>query len=193
MPVDLRRARTANDCVMDDDHHRLKRIERAAWLSEHNKLPPAIPGRVETLYLLEEARQVFVDGYFAAALLLCLSVINHCLVEELQLRGAIKRDPGFEPMLKTSKDLGILQNDWYDTLSLLFARRHPFVHFKNPEHEHSLGARVVSEGVPPKQLMEEDAKSAMICMHQVFMATLHEWNGEVRDLPGAILLQISSK
>jgi len=170
-----------------DDRRGLDRIKQTAWL---NKLPLAVQVRSETLYLLKEAVQVFIDGYFAAAFLLCLSVIHHCLVEELQWRGEIKGDdPGFKATLNTCKKIGILQNDLYDTLCLLVERRHPFVHFRNPKDEHSLGARVISKKVPPEQLMEEDAKSAMTCMSQVFQATVHEWDGKVGTMPDAILFR----
>jgi len=126
------------------------------------------------MHLLSEARSVFVDGYFAATLLLSVSVINHCLVEELQFRREIEGDPGFEAVLSHALRLGVVPVAWDASLRRLAQRRHPFVHFKKPEHPHALGARVRLEGAPLASLLEEDAKLAIKYMYHVFRATLRE-------------------
>ena len=131
-------------------------------------------GRTETLYLLREAREVFVDGHYAAALLLAISVINHSLIEELQLRNAIQGDPGLQKVLAGSKDLKLLPDEWFPSIEQLVSRRHPFVHFKESKYEHGLGMRVMKEGVHPARLLEQDARDAIMFMFRVFRATLHE-------------------
>lgn len=157
-----------------DDKRREARVQRIVWLSDHEHLPTVLMGRTETMHLLREARNVFVDGYFAAALLLAVSVINHCLVEELQLRDALKRDPGLEAVLLKCEELAVLPAHWFEPLRRLAARRHPFVHFKDPDHAHALGARVMLEGTPPAKLLQADAELAIEYMFNVFRATLRE-------------------
>jgi hypothetical protein len=157
-----------------DEQSRAAKIQRIAWLSDHEHLPSVLSGRTETMHLLQEARSVFVDGHFAATLLLAVSVINHCLVEELQIRGAIGRDPGFEAVLEKSEQLGVLPSEAFGPLRQLAARRHPFVHFKEPKHEHALGARVRLEKSPPTRLLEADAELAIEHMYNVFRTTLRE-------------------
>ena len=157
-----------------DEQRRKARLHRIVWLSDHEQLPSALVGRTETMHLLREARDVFIDGYFAATLLLAVSVINHCLVDELQLRGEIKRDPGFEAVLKKCEEKTVLPSDWFEPLRRLATHRHPFVHFKDPEHEHALGARVMLEGSAPADLMQADAALAIEFMYRIFRITLRE-------------------
>jgi len=157
-----------------DDRRRPERIQRIVWLAEHEHLPSAIMGRTETLHLLREAREVFVDGHYAAALLLAISVINHSLIEELQLRDGVQGDPGLHKVLARSEDLNVLPVEWFAPIRQLVSRRHPFVHFKEPDHEHGLGARVMQEKTHPTRLLEQDARDAIMFMFRVFRATLRE-------------------
>lgn len=131
-------------------------------------------GRTETLHLLREAREVFVDGHFAAALLLAISVINHSLIEELQLRNDIQGDPGLQKVLARSEELRALPAEWFDPIRQLVSRRHPFVHLKESDHEHGLGKRVIQEKVHPTRLLEHDARDAIMFMFRVFRATLRD-------------------
>jgi hypothetical protein len=157
-----------------DDRRRPERIGRMIWLSDHAELPNGIIGRAETLHLLREARETFVDGYFAATLLLAISVVNHSLIEELQLRGAIQGDPGLAAVLSKSEELGIIPVEWLPSIRKLVSRRHPFVHYKDQEHEHGLGSRVALEKSHPTALVETDARDAIEFMYKVFRATLRE-------------------
>ncbi|MFN3375891.1 MAG: hypothetical protein ACK40S_05005 [Burkholderiaceae bacterium] len=166
--------RLDEDLRTSDDRRRPERIQRIVWLSEHDGLPSAIMGRAETLYMLREARDVFVDGYYAAALLLAISVINHSLIEELQLRGSLQGDPGLNAVLHKSEELQILPTEWFPPIRRLVSRRHPFVHFKEPDHKHALGARIRQEKTHPVRLLERDAQEAIVFMYRVFRATLRE-------------------
>lgn len=157
-----------------DDRVRPERIQRIIWLAEHENLPSAFVGRTETLHLLREAREVFVDGYYAAALLLAISVINHSLIEELQFRDEIQSDPGLQTVLARSESLQIIPAKWFAPIKQLVARRHPFVHFKDSDHKHGLGVRVMHEKVHPTLLLEQDARDAVRFMFLVFRATLRE-------------------
>ena len=157
-----------------DDCRRPSRIQRIIWLSEHTHLPSAIMGRIETLHLLQEARETFVDGHFSAALLLAISVINNSLIEELQLRGVIQTDPGLKSVLAKSEEQGIIPIGWFPPIRQLVSRRHSFVHFKEPGHEHGLSARIIQESSHPAHLLETDARDAIQFMYRVFRATLRE-------------------
>lgn len=157
-----------------DDRRRGERIQRIIWLAEHEDLPGAIMGRVETLHLLREARGAFVDGHYAATLLLAISVINHSLIEELQFRNGIQGDPGLQKVLAKSEELNFLPAEWFAPIRQLVSRRHPFVHFKEEDHEHGLGERIMLEKTHPALLLEQDARDAIMFMFRVFRATLRE-------------------
>lgn len=157
-----------------DDRTRSLRAERILWLSQHERLPPVLMGRAETLHLLREAREVFVNGHFAATLVLAVAVIEHSLVEELQLRGSIKTSPPLGKVLAIAEEAKVLPSEWFSPIRTLVQRRNPFAHLKEPDHEHALGVRIVLEGEHPSRLLEEDAKVAAIWMYKVFRATLRE-------------------
>jgi hypothetical protein len=130
--------------------------------------------RVETLHLLREARDVFIDGHYAAALLLAISVINHSLIEELQLRGVFQGDPGLNQVLAKSEELLVLPAECFAPIRQLVSRRHPFVHLKEWDHEHGLGARTMREKNHPTRLLQSDAQDAIMYMYRVIRATLRE-------------------
>ena len=157
-----------------DDRTRSSRAERIAWLSQYESLPPVLMGRAETLHLLREAREVFVNGHFAATLLLAVAVIEHSLVEELQLRGAIRASAPLGQVLVIAEGGSVLPPEWFPAIKTLVQRRNPFAHLKEPDHKHALGTRIVLESAHPTRLLEEDAKEAVIWMYKVFRATLRE-------------------
>jgi hypothetical protein len=156
------------------DQTRPGRIERTVWLSAHQPEIAAYIGRAETLHLMGDARSVFIHGRYAATLIVALAVIEHCLVEELQLRGVVKSSRGLAEVLGESATCKIIPQDLADQISLLVKRRNPFVHLKPEAHEHNLGVRIQTEKTHPMTLMEGDAKAAISAMYKVFLATLRE-------------------
>jgi hypothetical protein len=168
------RERLENALRESDDRRRPERINRIVWAADHDDLPSVIIGRAETLHLLREARETFVDGHFAATLLLAISVINHSLIEELQIRGVLQGDPGLASVLAKSEELDIIPAEWLASIRKLVSRRHPFIHYKDPDHEHGLGARTSLEKRHPHSLVEADARDAIEFMYKVFRATLRD-------------------
>lgn len=157
-----------------DERTRHARIVRIVWLSGHEQLPSVITGRTETLHILREARGVFIDGHFAAALILAVAVIEHSLVEELQLRDILKGSPPLSQVLMEAEKDSVLPSDWFHPIRQLVYLRNPFAHLKEPDHVHGLGARIHLENANPNALLEKDARTAIQYMYQVFRATLHE-------------------
>ena len=51
---------------------------------------------------------------------------------------------------------------------------HPFVHFKDLDHEYGLGVRTIKERTHAAHLLEADAKEAIKLMYIVCKATLRE-------------------
>jgi hypothetical protein len=141
-------------------------------------------GRTETVHLLEEARQVFVNGHFAATLMLAISVVEHCVVEECQLRGLFKKSPKksstLSRVLQIAQANTVLPIEWFPELELLVRRRNPFAHLKDPSHAHGLGRRARTEKRHPREILEADAELAVKYMYQVFHATLREAAGQTR-------------
>jgi len=157
-----------------DDEYRLSRAERIMTAGRYSNLPPAIMGRTETLHLLEETRLVYVNGHFAASLMLAVSVIEHCLVEECQLRGLFKESPPLSTVLKLANTHSVLPAEWFPELELLVKRRNPLAHLKRADHAHGLSHRMLKEKRHPYAILEQDAETAIMYMYRVFNATLRE-------------------
>lgn len=126
------------------------------------------------MHLLNEAREVFVNGHFAATLFLAVSVVEHSLMEECQQRGLIKGSPPLGELLKIARDHGVVSNATFDELQLLVSRRNPYAHLKEPTHRHGLGYRIRDEHRHPTSILQQDAETAIKLMYQVFRSTLRE-------------------
>ena len=155
-----------------DESTRGHRAERIVWIGQHSAMPSVIMGRTESLHLLTEAREVFVNGHFASALLLAVAVIEHSLVEECQLRGLFEGSPPFSKVLKVAEENNVLPSAWFPALRLLALRRHPYVHLRDSADEHGLGHRVQKEHLHPQTILQQDAEAALTLMYDVFRSTL---------------------
>lgn len=178
IPTDPSILQKVSDALQQlDEKTRPQRVSRIDWLGNHERLPSAIMGRAETLQLLREAREVFINGHFAAALVIATAVIEHSIVEELHVRGLVKGKPTLSRVLEIAEEHAVLPADWFGPIRVLVNRRNPYAHFKLPGDDgqrHSLGARIMSEQQHPDSLLEDDACSALVWMYQVFRQTLRE-------------------
>lgn len=158
-----------------DSLRRASRADRIEWLSLHTNHPSFIAGRAETLRLLQEARETFVDGYFVGTLMIAMAVIEHTIVEDLQFQRLTQRSPTFAQAVRLAADKKLFPPDWLERATRLSYRRNPFAHLKEEGHSHSLGARIQSEKRHPHAILEDDAKDALELMYNFFTATLSEW------------------
>lgn len=157
-----------------DRSTRSQRAERVIWVGQHASMPSVIMGRTETLHLLNEAREVFVNGHFASALMLAVSVIEHSLVEECKLRVLFEGSPPLTQILKVAEENNVLPADWFPSLRMLVRRRNPYAHLKDPTHGYSLGSRIREERLHPQVILQRDAETSLKYMYDVFRATLRE-------------------
>lgn len=174
-PAEEPRQKLLKALSQSDAMRRDARADRIEWLSLHINIPSFIAGRAETLHLLEEARNTFVDGHFVSALLIAMAVIEHTLVEDLQLQQLTQGSPTFGQALSLAKDKRLFPPDWLERATRLSHRRNPYAHLKDEDHPHALGARIQSENRHPRSIMENDAKDALELMSNIFIATLREW------------------
>ena len=157
-----------------DQRRRDERADRIEWLALHKVSPTVVIGRTETMQVLREAREVFVDGHYVAALVLAMSFIEHTIVEELQILAHVSGSPRFAEAIEMARDKKTFPPDWLDRAKTLSLRRNPFAHFKQGDHPHTLGMRVRHEKKHPKVILEADAKNAIELMYNFFVATLRE-------------------
>ncbi|OGB01344.1 MAG: hypothetical protein A3E79_12090 [Burkholderiales bacterium RIFCSPHIGHO2_12_FULL_61_11] len=157
-----------------DADSRHARVERIKWLSLHERRPGAILGRTETMRILSEARETFIDGHFVAALLLATSFIEHTLAEELQLLGHVTDSPNFANAVAIARKHKVFPEDWLARTDALRLKRNPFSHLKEPDHKHNMGVRFRKLRIHPMRMLEADAKDAIGLMWDYFVATLRE-------------------
>lgn len=155
-----------------DQRRRELRAKRIEWLAQYEVRPQVVMGRAETLHLLDETREVFVDGHFVATLMMAIAFIEHAIVEELQLLGHVQGSPTLGQALQTSMQHGVFPTEWIQRVSVLSRRRNPFAHLKEGNHPHTLGMRVRLEKTSPATLVEADAREAVQLMYKFFLATL---------------------
>jgi len=174
-PAEESRQKLLQALSQSDAIRRDARADRIEWLSLHINIPSFIAGRAETLQLVEEARDTFVDGHFAATLMIAMAVIEHCVVEHLQIRRLIGASPSFSTALNRASENRLFPPDWIERATRLSQRRNPYAHLKDEDHPHALGARIQSENRHPRSIMEGDAKDALELMSNIFIATLRMW------------------
>lgn len=170
----VQRERLMQGLETSDQRRRDRRADRIEWLALHEVNPGAVIGRTETMHVLLEAREVFVDGHFVATLLMAMSFIEHTIVEELQLLGHVNGSPTLGQAIKTAKEKKSFPADWLERTKTLSFRRNPFAHLKEGDHPHTLGMRIRHEKKHPSILMEADAKDAIELMYKFYGATLRE-------------------
>ena len=127
---------------------------------------------MDTLGLLREARETFVDGHHIATLLLAISFIEHTIAEELQLRSITKDSLIFQNALKAAAEHKVFPQEWIERTEKLRLLRNPFAHLKDLKHEHTIGSRYRKKQVHPATLLETDAKESLELMYKYFAATL---------------------
>lgn len=158
--------------VESDDMRRSERALRIEWLSALQIHDGIIAGSIDTLGMLHEARDCFVEGSYIAVLLLADSFIEHIITDELIERGLAKY--GINDSIKVARENNIFSINMLIQAGHLREIRNPFVHRKSPTHQHSFGNRFIQSGAHPTALLEKDAKDALALMYEFFYATLKE-------------------
>lgn len=158
----------------NDKQDREARADRFEWLSLHGVTPPSMIIRAETGHVLNEAREVFVNGHYISTLLLALAFIEHAIAEELKRKDPKIGSLSMEKAIEEAKERKLFPIDWLDRADRLRLRRNPFAHYKKITHPHTLGMRIQHEKQHPITILETDAKDAIELMYNFLTATLRE-------------------
>lgn len=172
MPDPEIHARLLKALEQSDELRRSERADRIIWLSQHNMRPEAFMGPVDTMTILNEAQESFIDGHFIGAILLAAAFIEHTVVDELIEKKKAKPGVQFVEALRLAGDHNLLPADLLNRAEALRARRNPFAHRKSPDHAHSFGNRFLARKVHPRVILEEDAQEALSLMYAIFRETL---------------------
>lgn len=154
--------------AQSDEMLRSERADRILWLSEHRISVGMVVGPMDTLAVLNEAHDCFVEGHFIAAILTAVAFIEHTIVDELIDRGLAKYGVSFVDAIKVADENNVFPSDMLQRADQLREIRNPFAHRKNPTHRHSFGNRFRERGVHPKTILEQDAKDSLALMYAFF-------------------------
>ena len=158
----------------EDEGTRGCRADRLLWASTY--VPPhgGMVGRLESLSLLDEARGTFVAGHYVATLIVSSAYIEHVLNEALPpLVGGERRR--MSNALKLAKEHGLFSLSLLDRATRLSTIRNPYAHLRPVDDADTLGQRMCSENVHPRDLQEVDAKEALSLMYEFMREALNRW------------------
>lgn len=117
-----------------------------------------------------EAKDCFIYGQYVAAIVLAASFIEHWLGSIVSQAGFEKEQrKGLAAIIKCARENGILPSTLCDRADHVRRNRNPFVHLKSFDHPDTVVQRAVTEGSTPFEMLEPDAKNAMIAMYSVAM------------------------
>mgnify|MGYP003429852243 CR=1 FL=1 len=70
-----------------DERRRLGRAERILWVSALCPRTGAVFGPLDTMTILNEARECFIEGHYIATVLLAMAFVEHTVMDELSESG----------------------------------------------------------------------------------------------------------
>ena len=159
-----------------DEKRRQGRAERIRWSSLYNVHAVGLfAGETEMLNLLREAWECFVDGHFIATLTLATALVEHVITEELERAGRLKDKMRFEDAIATAREASLFPFDLLDQANSLRELRNGFAHRRQTQDKRikdSLGSRYRVQRKHPTDILEEDARTAIVAMFGHFRHTL---------------------
>ena len=166
----IRRMRPRYEAALERGEKRSlpARAARVRWLSEIIPKNKGFVMPLETYYVFEEAKSSFVYGHFVATIVLAASFVEHWLAGGLARRG-YQRDAarGLAASIKIARKKGLVHPALLSKAERLRLIRNPFVHLKALDHEHTITRRFLRLKKDPAELLESDAKEALITMYGV--------------------------
>lgn len=157
-----------------DEMRRSERAERIEWLSTHQISLGFVVGPMDSMAVLGEARDCFIEGHYIASLLLSVAFIEHTMIDELVEHGVAKYGISFIDAIRLSREAELFSPEMLSGADRLREIRNPFAHRKNRDHKHSFGNRFMEEQVHPRSILERDAKAALALMYAFFHCTLKD-------------------
>ena len=127
---------------------------------------------METMTILGEARETFINGHFVATMLLATAFIEHTVSEEVIEAGLATHGVSFAKALDLAEKHNLIPEGLLKRANTLRALRNPLSHRKAPNHQYSLGTRFRQANVHPLAILEQDAMEAIEIMYGFYYATL---------------------
>ncbi|MCQ3949080.1 MAG: hypothetical protein DPW14_04550 [Planctomycetes bacterium] len=143
------------------------RAERTRWVVEllpENTtflLPP------ETAFVLDSARDAFIQGNYVAAVVTAAAFVEHWFRANWDARkaewGEMPRSIG--AAIKQARAMRLVDESLLDRVDALRLIRNPIVHLQEADHPDTIVRRSIAKGVDFPATLEKDARQAMVTMH----------------------------
>ena len=121
----------------------------------------------ESAFLFEDAKNCFIFGQFSACILVCQALLEHQLKGIYRMAGKDNMiRMGFKRLIKHALEDRILPDFIISKLDELRSKRNPLVH---PQEEvlGSYAPRASALNVTPEELLEQDAKEAILLTFEI--------------------------
>lgn len=155
-----------------DTWRRQGRAERITWIAKYDVAYELISGPMDTLRLLVEARECFVDAHYVATLVLAVAFIEHTLMDELTEKRISTGVRTLEQAIKRSAQYELFEKALLDRADRLRAIRNPFTHRRESTDPDTFPSRYVVQKRHPDMVLEDDAKESLKVMYEFFRLTL---------------------
>ena len=157
-----------------EEHDTKGRTRRARRLQDLLSIMPvpedgmSYMGGIESSICFEEVRRCYVDGSDLAVVLLCLAYVERELAAQLYAAGwePAKKAPLRAVLGKAHED-GWLSGEEWRTYRELAELRNSHAHFWAPLSETTLTARSVGESALPEEVLETNARQAVMAMARI--------------------------
>jgi hypothetical protein len=148
---------------------RVRRLRQTIALYPDGSL--AMPSQSHAVF--SEARSAYVNGDFAAVVLVSQAFIEHRLQHCVESHGVPKvANGGFAKLIKYIRVHGLLDEKILDGLDHLRRIRNPLTHLRPFDNPYSLMRRSLDLRVHPEELLEQEAYKAFALMLTLAVARL---------------------
>lgn len=159
--------------AVSDGLDREQRADRILWLSDSQLSGGVLVGRTDTLSLVAEAKDCFINGHFIGATVLAVSAMEHLLTDVLIDRGLAGYGVYFTKALTLARDQGLFEDNLLTEIDRLRLIRNPHAHLREVTDPDSLNYRYWNENRHPVAVLEEDARAAIKAMCSLLSAAIN--------------------
>lgn len=135
-------------------------------------------GDIEGSYLFRESEMAYVDGHFAATILLVLAIVERMLQSWLYDNGYSEESKkGIGRTIGFLRRHNLLHTFILDEIDKLRRKRNHFAHFKTNDEEMRVDMRIVTTKIyDPHALMQKDAEFSLRLLHHLYGTQLGKIN-----------------
>lgn len=165
-------AEAMNTVERNDLRFREERARRMIWASSLPKAPGMVMGRFEQLHLAEEARWCYIDGRYAATVMISYAVIEHSLDEIAEAFIGTRSSKKGQTSIDVCREASLLDNDLLAQADRVREIRNALGHYKDEANPHRAVNRSRGKNITPQMMLQEDAKEALKVAMSMFVSTL---------------------